>query len=69
MNYDIVGIVLGKEWIENIEDKDKWMPCDSRLLPKYLYKELTQAIGNTYGGNENNIALPSDTGLYIKVRP
>jgi microcystin-dependent protein len=36
-----------------------WSHCDGKTLPTADFTELYEAIGNKYGGDANNFALPN----------
>jgi microcystin-dependent protein len=36
-----------------------WSHCDGKTLPTGDFTELYEAIGNKYGGDANNFALPN----------
>lgn len=52
-----------------------WLPCDGQLLPVDKYQALFAVIGNKYGGDYKNFALPNlkgkspspEMGYYICV--
>ena len=43
-----------------------WLPCTGNPIPVATYPELYQAIGNTYGGDSQNFALPDLRGYFVQ---
>ena len=41
-----------------------WLPCEGQEFNKYMYQDLYEAIGTTYGGNDrdNTFKLPDMRG-------
>jgi microcystin-dependent protein len=41
-----------------------WLPCDGKEFNRYMYQNLYEAIGTTYGGNDsaNTFKLPDMRG-------
>jgi microcystin-dependent protein len=45
---------------------DGWMACDGRMLNKYNYPQLFNAIGYSWGGSSNNFYIPDLRGYFLR---
>lgn len=44
----------------------RWMPCEGQSLHRYLYTDLFNIIGTTYGGSGNQFNLPDFRNRYLR---
>ena len=43
-----------------------WLECNGQLLPSASYGDLYSIIGNVWGGDATNFALPDTRGLFMR---